>query len=118
MGFLPKDVRIADKKILDPFMGGGTSLIEASRFGVESVGIDLNLVAWFVIKKELEAGQTDVDELEAAFEQVKTDVAEEILQYYQTPCPNDEHDGGDGEHDGHTADVMYNFWVKELDCVS
>ena len=104
----PKDVRVEDKKILDPFMGGGTSLVEASRFGAEVVGNDLNPVAWFVTKKELEAGETDVEELEEAFEQVKEDVADEITQYYKTPCPN-----GD-----HKADVMYNFWVKELDCVS
>jgi len=104
----PKDVRVEDKKILDPFMGGGTSLVEASRFGAEVVGNDLNPVAWFVTKKELEAGQTDVEELEEAFEQVKEDVADEITQYYKTPCPNGDHD----------ADVMYNFWVKELDCVS
>lgn len=102
-----KDVRVKDKTILDPFMGGGTSLVEGSRFGVESVGYDLNPVAWFVTKKQLEAGRTEVDELVAAFEQVKAEVAEEILQYYKTPCPNDDHD----------ADVMYNFWVKELDCV-
>ncbi len=104
----PKDVRVEDKKVLDPFMGGGTSLVEASRFGAEVVGNDLNPVAWFVTKKELEAGQTDVEELEEAFEQVKEDVADEITQYYKTPCPNGDHD----------ADVMYNFWVKELDCVS
>ena len=104
----PKDVRVEDKKILDPFMGGGTSLVEASRFGAEVVGNDLNPVAWFVTKKELEAGRTDVEELEEAFEQVKEDVADEITQYYKTPCPNGNHD----------ADVMYNFWVKELDCVS
>jgi adenine-specific DNA methylase len=104
----PKDVRVEDKKILDPFMGGGTSLVEASRFGAEVVGNDLNPVAWFVTKKELEAGQTDVEELEEAFEQVKDDIADEITQYYRTPCPNGDHD----------ADVMYNFWVKELDCVS
>jgi adenine-specific DNA methylase len=104
----PKDVRVEDKKILDPFMGGGTSLVEASRFGAEVVGNDLNPIAWFVTKKELEAGQTDVEELEEAFEQVKEDVADEITQYYKTPCPNGNHE----------ADVMYNFWVKELDCVS
>jgi len=104
----PKDVRVEDKKVLDPFMGGGTSLVEASRFGAEVVGNDLNPVAWFVTKKELEAGQTDVEELQEAFEQVKEDVADEITQYYKTPCPNGDHE----------ADVMYNFWVKELDCVS
>jgi putative DNA methylase len=137
----PKDVRVEDKKILDPFMGGGTSLVEASRFGVESVGYDLNPVAWFVTKKQLEAGQTDVEELEEAFEQVEADVADEITRYYRTPCPNAEtHEdesldpddplGLDADfeyeipddlrddlavHD-HYADVMYNFWVKELDC--
>ncbi|ELZ77477.1 hypothetical protein C456_03031 [Haloferax volcanii DSM 14919] len=104
----PKDVRVEDKTILDPFMGGGTSLVEASRFGAEVVGNDLNPVAWFVTKKELEAGQTDVEELEEAFEQVEEDVADEITQYYKTPCPNGDHD----------ADVMYNFWIRELDCVS
>jgi adenine-specific DNA methylase len=106
----PKDVRVEDKKVLDPFMGGGTSIVEASRFGVESIGYDLNPVAWFIGKKEIDAGKTDLDELDAAFEQVKDDVAEDILQYYKTPCPN-----VDGSHD---ADVMYDFWVKEVDCVS
>ena len=106
--FYSKDVRIKDKKILDPFMGGGTSLVEASRFGVDSVGVDLNPVAWFVTKKELDAGQTGIRELEDAYDQVKEEISDEILQYYKTPCPNDNHD----------ADVMYNFWVKELDCVS
>jgi len=104
----PKDVRIEDKKLLDPFAGGGTSLVEASRFGVEADGYDLNPVAWFSTKKELDAGQTDVGELEAAFERVEGDIADEIRQYYRTVCPNGDHD----------ADVMYNFWVKELDCVS
>ncbi|WP_435101155.1 DUF1156 domain-containing protein [Halarchaeum sp. P4] len=106
--FYPKDVRIQNKKVLDPFMGGGTSLVEASRFGAETVGYDLNPVAWFVTKKELEAGQTDPEKLQEAFEQVRDDVADEITQYYRTPCPNGDHE----------ADVMYNFWVKELDCVS
>jgi adenine-specific DNA methylase len=106
--FYPKDVRIKDKKILDPFMGGGTSLVEASRFGADTVGIDLNPVAWFVTKKELEAGQSDVESLEQAFEQVRDRVSEDILQYYRTPCPNG----------NHKAEVVYNFWVKEINCVS
>jgi adenine-specific DNA methylase len=106
--FYSKDVRIKNRKILDPFMGGGTSLVEASRFGVDTTGVDLNPVAWFVTKKQLDAGQTNVEKLEDAFQRVKNDVAEDILQYYRTPCP-------DGNHE---ADVMYNFWVKELDCIS
>ena len=106
----PKDVRVKNKKILDPFMGGGTSLVEASRFGAVGKGRDLNPVAWFVTKKELDAGKTDLESLKSAFEEVKQDVAEEILEFYKTPCPS--------SHGDHQADVMYNFWVKELDCVS
>jgi adenine-specific DNA methylase len=117
--FYPKDVRLPeDTKVLDPFAGGGTSLVEASRFGVESEGYDLNPVAWFVTKKELEAGETDVEELERAFERVRDDVAGEIKQYYRTPCPNAENGGESDSDHAHDADVMYNFWVKELDCTS
>lgn len=106
----PKDVRIENKKILDPFMGGGTSIVEASRFGAECHGRDLNPVAWFVTKKELETGQTDVEDLKGSFEEVKRQVKSEILSYYKTPCPH--------HPDDHSADVMNYFWVKQLDCTS
>ncbi|GAB3686515.1 hypothetical protein GCM10028857_18690 [Salinarchaeum chitinilyticum] len=103
-----KDVRVADKRVLDPFAGGGTSLVETSRFGAKSTGYDLNPVAWFVTKKELDAHKTEVDDLKEAFERVKQEVSESILEYYRTSCPNGDHE----------ADVMYAFWVKEIDCVS
>jgi len=106
----PKDVRVQNKKILDPFMGGGTSIVEASRFGAECHGRDLNPVAWFVTKKELDTGNTDVDALEASFEQLKKSVGDELKSYYKTPCPNHPND--------HKAEVMNYFWVKQLDCVS
>ncbi|MFB9812631.1 DUF1156 domain-containing protein, partial [Haloarcula sebkhae] len=59
-------------------------------------------------KKELEGGDTSVDELQEAFTQVKQGAADRVKQVYKTPCPN-----GD-----HKAEAMYYFWVKELDCVS
>jgi putative DNA methylase len=104
-----KDVRVDDKSVLDPFMGGGTTLMEASRFGADVTGVDLNPVAWFVTKKELEAGETDIEALEAAYEEVKAAVADELRSYYTRSCPNG--------HD-HETDVMYEFWVRELDCIS
>jgi len=106
----PKDVRISDKKILDPFMGGGTSLVEASRFGAECHGRDLNPVAWFVTKKEIDAGSTDPEELEAAYDKIEASMADDLKQYYKTPCPN--------HPEEHDADVMNSFWVKQLGCVS
>ncbi len=103
-----KDVQVEDKKVLDPFMGGGTSLLESARFGADVVGNDLNPVAWFVTKKELEAGSSSVDELESAFNKVKAEVKEKLSSYYETECPNCDE----------MADVMYYLWVNELDCVS
>jgi adenine-specific DNA methylase len=106
--YYSKDVTIDSKRVLDPFMGGGTSVVEASRFGADVLGNDLNPVAWFVSKKEIEAGRADPDELRAAFESIRDEISEELKSYYRTPCPN-----GD-----HSADVMYYFWAKELDCTS
>ena len=40
------------KLVLDPFMGGGTTIVEALRLGADVAGCDLNPVAWYVVKKE------------------------------------------------------------------
>jgi putative DNA methylase len=40
-------------KVLDCFMGGGTTLVEGSRLGFQVAGSDLNPIAWFVVKNEL-----------------------------------------------------------------
>ncbi|MFQ5858905.1 MAG: DUF1156 domain-containing protein, partial [Anaerolineae bacterium] len=90
--------------ILDPFMGGGTTIVEALRLGCKVIGVDLNPVAWFVTKKEIEP--VDLDALDAAFKQLEKTVAPKILRYYRTTCPL-----------GHPADVMYVFWVKKVTCV-
>lgn len=90
--------------VLDPFMGGGTTIVEALRLGANVVGVDLNPVAWFVVKKETDG--CDLDLLEQGFQQVEAAVAEEIKQYYKTTCPCC----------GEKADVMYVFWVKLAPC--
>ncbi|SMF97830.1 Protein of unknown function [Methylomagnum ishizawai] len=50
-------------KVLDPFAGGGAIPLEAMRLGCEVTAMDINPVAWFVLKCTLEypqklAGQT------------------------------------------------------------
>src|ERR1051325_1667155 len=47
------------KVVLDPFMGGGTTIVEALRLGCKSIGIDLNPVAWFVVKCEIESASVE-----------------------------------------------------------
>lgn len=50
-------------KVLDPFAGGGAIPLEAMRLGCEATAVDINPVAWFILKCTLEypqklAGQT------------------------------------------------------------
>ena len=50
-------------RVLDPFAGGGAIPLEAMRLGCEVTAIDINPVAWFILKCTLEypqklAGQT------------------------------------------------------------
>lgn len=99
-----EDIDFEDKTILDPFMGGGTSIVEALRLGCNAIGSELNPVAWFIVKKQIEA--VDLDDIDAAYERLEEEVAPEIKSYYETECPHCE------EH----ADAMYYFWVKLLPC--
>lgn len=50
-------------KVLDPFAGGGAIPLEAMRLGCEATAVDINPVAWFILRCTLEypqklAGQT------------------------------------------------------------
>jgi putative DNA methylase len=50
-------------KVLDPFAGGGAIPLEAMRLGCKATAVDINPVAWFILKCTLEypqklAGQT------------------------------------------------------------
>jgi len=54
--------------VLDPFMRGGTTVVEALRLGCRVVGIDLNPVAWFIVKTEVEP--LDLKALEKAFDRL------------------------------------------------
>lgn len=72
-------------KVLDCFMGGGTTLVEGSRLGFQVAGVDLNPVAWFVVKNELAC--TDPKEVAKFFDQIEAEVKPAIQPFYVTDCP-------------------------------
>jgi putative DNA methylase len=94
---------LRDKVIYDPFMGGGTTLIEGLRLGCKVIGNDINPVAWFVTKKEIDPFNTDDADL--YFRILEERVGERIRTFYETTCPN-----------GHKADVLYCIWIRQLHC--
>ncbi len=108
-----KDPDTVGVTVLDPFMGGGTTIVEALRLGAKAIGIDLNPVAWFIVKTEVDP--VDIDELKDAFERLanrktisgKT-LKEELLSYYKTTCPCCKNE----------ADSVYTFWVKSAICTN
>ena len=69
-------------KVLDPFMGGGTTLVEGSRLGFQVAGVDLNPVAWFIVKNELAC--TDPAEVKAFFDAIEAEVKPQVQPFYVT----------------------------------
>ncbi len=93
-----------DGVILDPFMGGGTSLFEANRMGLSVVGYDTNPVSRWLVERELE--QIDVEAFELEGESVAADVERELQGLYTTAC----------EECGEDAPVKSFLWVKTHLC--
>lgn len=75
-------------KVADIFMGGGTTLVEGSRLGMQMVGNDLNPVAWFVVKQEL--ANVDLDEVKRLLTDIEAEVKPQIMPYYYCDGPNGE----------------------------
>ena len=75
-------------KVADIFMGGGTTLVEGSRLGMQMIGNDLNPVAWFVVKQEL--ANVDLDEVKRLLADIETEVKPQIMPYYYCDGPEGE----------------------------
>jgi adenine-specific DNA methylase len=91
-----------DITVLDPFMGGGTTILEALRFGCKVIGNDLQPLSLFVTRALVEP--MDTKAVDAAVRYLGRTVGKEIQNYYKTKCPCC----------GETADVMYTFHVKKV----
>jgi dihydroorotate dehydrogenase electron transfer subunit len=75
----PKDI------FLDPFCGGGTPIITALSRGARVIGSELNPMAVFITKVLIQP--ISVFAIKEAFEAVRDDVADRILEHYAIACP-------------------------------
>ncbi len=103
MGAFYRPVRLTDMVVFDPFMGSGTTVGEALKLGVRVIGRDINPVAHFLVRNAL--ARHDRGAVMETFREIERDVAEEIKAFYKTELEG-----------GVPADVLYYFWVKQVDC--
>jgi hypothetical protein len=123
-------------KVADIFMGGGTTLVEGSRLGMQMFGNDLNPVAWFVVKQEL--ANVDLDEVKRLLADIEAEVKPQIMPYYYCDGPNGEKGkwthlpskhvmGADfdplklthdqrREYSYEGPEIIYTFWAKHGPC--
>ncbi len=121
-------------KVLDCFMGGGTTLVEGSRLGMQMTGVDLNPVAWFVVKNELAC--SDPEQVKALFAEIERQVKPQIQPFYTTTCPRGHQGRWIDVETGETVsldpielppdqrsryrwegpEVIYTFWAKHGPC--
>ena len=91
--------------IADPFIGGGTPLIEANRVGCDVIGFDINPMATWIVQEEI----THIDlraYRETANDLIST-LEREIGEFYLTDCPI---------YGDENVPVKYFLWVKVMDC--
>ena len=94
----------SDTVVLDPFMGGGTTVGEALRLGCKVVGCDLNPVAWYLVAQAMR--RADVPRLLQSFQEVAEKVAEPVSDMYRTTCAAC----------GGRATTQYTSWIKQVPC--
>ncbi len=92
-------------RVADPFMGGGTPLLEANRAGCDVIGFDINPMSWWIVKQEIE--HLDLDAYTCTAENLRTALEQKIGHLYRTRCVLCGTEG---------ASVKYFLWVKVIPC--
>ena len=96
---------LSGRHVADPFMGGGTPILEANRVGCDVTGFDINPMSYWIVKQEIE--HLDLGAYAKAAESLRAILEKEIGQLYRTRCTLC------GSNDAH---VKYFLWVKVKPC--
>lgn len=91
--------------VADPFMGGGTPLLEANRVGCNVIGTDINPMAAWIVREEIDVINLEAYAREAA--SLIDQLSREVGHLYKTRCPITGREN---------ADVKYFLWVKTGVC--
>tara|TARA_A100000171_G_C2139571_1_gene153665 strand:+ start:5004 stop:8255 length:3252 start_codon:yes stop_codon:yes gene_type:complete len=125
-------------RVADIFMGGGTTVVEGSRLGLQMYGNDLNPVSWLVVKNRL--AEVDPQEVDQLLSHLESDVRPQVAPFFSCSCPRG-HSGrwldvrtGDVKPDDFVPtsvpprdrsnyryegpEVIYAFWSKHGECTT
>jgi putative DNA methylase len=92
-------------RVADPFMGGGTPLLEANRLGCDIIGYDINPMAYWIVQQEI--ASLDLHAYRQAADKLMAWLENKIGLFYKTQCLN---------CSTPDADVKYFLWVKTQAC--
>ncbi len=123
-------------KVADIFMGGGTTIVEGSRLGMQMLGNDLNPVAWLVVTNEM--AQVQPKEVQKVLDTIEAEVKPQIMPFYACDCPRGHKGKWVNKSTGKTMstdfspvkltpsqrleydyvgpEVIYTFWAKHGPC--
>jgi putative DNA methylase len=90
-------------RVLDPFVGGGTSVVEALRLGASVTGVDMDPVACAISRFELAAARMPLPDRVAG--QLAEDVGARMAPFYRMVGP-----------DGEELVALHYFWVQVVEC--
>ena len=97
--------RFSGTQVADPFMGGGIPLLEANRIGCDVTGFDINPMAYWIVRQEIE--HLNLDDYMAAADSLRETLEKKIGHLYRTRCT---------ECDSPDASVKYFLWIKVIRC--
>ncbi|MCD2200164.1 hypothetical protein LPA44_09655 [Halobacterium sp. KA-4] len=105
--FNPNDEHLdRDVTVLDPFAGGGTTLVESNRLGADVLGYELNPVAWWIEKKSMD--DVNLDALEHEFDRILEETRDELGDYYTTT----------DQATGQECEVLYYLQSQRIPCLT
>jgi len=95
----------SDLHVADPFMGGGTPVLEANRTGCDITGFDINPMAYWIVKQEIE--HLDLAAYATAAAELRESLEAKIGHLYRTRCVL---------CGSEKASVKYFLWIKNITC--
>ena len=96
--------QMSDIHIVDPFMGGGTTLIEGNRLGASVTGFDINPMSFMVVNQEIKT--LDLAQYKSNVDDLIIRLTALLGDRYKTNCLSC----------GSSASVKYFLWVKSTNC--